>query len=856
MNRLTFFFKILTLLTFVTLCFSQVATAQSEEQALISLPSGPDIGFLPNTFIVYGRATNTEAGITENVQYNQITESMPDLEVFFTFGGTLELLTTDANLRRHDIVISEIMWGTDTGNNIEKTNTQWIELYSPHINTRLTPKLYLLFTPFQSHPHREDITTSDVSIDITPPEASLRVLDAISNLHLGKWNLPGRSGRRPYVNVVSAYRHITYPEGENGTQHEISIPPGSYKASWKATPELGQRNTNISLPYIATPGTRHVSDMFFRAPLRTSVRSDQIVINEVRNDTSRYNHDWVELKNITRLPVNIENWELSIVTDVDEDTDLVNLPDYEMLPGEILLLQARPPQFTTLAGGIDIQDMETPETNGATHKYFVDTNFNLPNTGKFLLLLRKEPDKNGKDEAIADYAGNGFFTDTSYDYNTDFWPRKGQPLPTDVADFGDNPTFGSLDTTWARLRYQSNDGHHTDAWTEVGAQGCIGYDPDADLHLSPGTPGYENTALKTRIEDKDIRTPLAENEYTAGVLSISEIMVDPGPQQNQAQWIEIYNSSLTEGVNLEGWKLEIRNFEDDGFTYVSGHLIFNEAIIPPNQTLLLVIKNAANNLSSNRIYNLYNQHRHQLKATNRRVLLLNPEGFHLKLTDVGDPQLDNDDIVVDEVGNLSVDDRNPTRLWNLPESDPEVRRPLVRQYGTPFRRNLQDGIPDAPTLGTLSAAWRQADKKYTSPTYYGDTNDRGTPGYRLGSPLPVELSSFRPNRNTASGTVVITWTTEAELDNAGFNILRSESKNGEFKIINPALIHGAGTSSEKHTYSFTDTTADPNLAYYYQIEDVSFNGIRRTLATVRLKGHISGVGKLTRTWANVKASTP
>ena len=81
---------------------------------------------------------------------------------------------------------------------------------------------------------------------------------------------------------------------------------------------------------------------------------------------------------------------------------------------------------------------------------------------------------------------------------------------------------------------------------------------------------------------------------------------------------------------------------------------------------------------------------------------------------------------------------------------------------------------------------------------------------------------------------------------------RSKSKNGEFKRINATLIQGAGTSSEKHTYSFKDTTAHPNIAYYYQIEDVSFSGVRRTLATVRLKGHISGVGKLTTTWANTK----
>ena len=160
-------------------------------------------------------------------------------------------------------------------------------------------------------------------------------------------------------------------------------------------------------------------------------------------------------------------------------------------------------------------------------------------------------------------------------------------------------------------------------------------------------------------------------------------------------------------------------------------------------------------------------------------------------------------------------------------------------------------VPDSAAVGTLSTAWRQADRAYVSAVYYGDTGDRGTPGYRLGGPLPVHLSSFRPER-TETGVVIVKWSTESELNNAGFNILRSARKTGEFRVINRALIPGVGTSGEKHTYSFTDTTAAPNGTYYYQIEDVSFDGVRRTLTTVRLKGEMSASGKLTTTWGLLK----
>ena len=119
-----------------------------------------------------------------------------------------------------------------------------------------------------------------------------------------------------------------------------------------------------------------------------------------------------------------------------------------------------------------------------------------------------------------------------------------------------------------------------------------------------------------------------------------------------------------------------------------------------------------------------------------------------------------------------------------------------------------------------------------------------------GEPLPVTLSYFRAEM-TDTG-VVLRWITESELNNAGFNIYRSETKNGEFKVVNPTMIQGAGTTSERHTYTWKDTTAKPNVVYYYRIEDISYAGVSKQLSTVRLRGLISASGKLTLSWADLK----
>ena len=119
-----------------------------------------------------------------------------------------------------------------------------------------------------------------------------------------------------------------------------------------------------------------------------------------------------------------------------------------------------------------------------------------------------------------------------------------------------------------------------------------------------------------------------------------------------------------------------------------------------------------------------------------------------------------------------------------------------------------------------------------------------------GDPLPVSLSRFRAER--ADIGVVVRWITESELDNAGFYILRSETKDGEFKVVNPTLIQGAGTTSERQTYTWKDTTAKPNVVYYYRIEDISHAGVRKQLATVRMRGLVSASGKLTTRWGDLK----
>ena len=441
-------------------------------------------------------------------------------------------------------------------------------------------------------------------------------------------------------------------------------------------------------------------------------------------------------------------------------------------------------------------------------------------------------------------------------------------MPGDHDDFNID-TLASATQTIGRIgaltdkgvyRGKSRKGNrlHKDDWQRFGNQGQIGYDRDVDPATSPGTPGYGNEGGVNLISDdrKNTKTP---DDYTfGGDITISEIMYDAGPNWNLVQWIELYNSSLTEPVNLHGWKVEIQNKEDVQ-SYVDASFTFGaNTIILPNQTLLLVSRSGANDVLQQRVYDLYKNHRDELGLPTGRVArLLSRTGFSIKLyakleDREGNVTRRESMMMMDQAGNLMVDINDESRevMWELPERDPDARRSIVRQYGS---RKTDGAGYDGASTGTMADSWNQSILTGAGLSYYGHRNDIGTPGYRLGGPLPVSLSSFRPVRDDATGHVVVRWITQSELNNAGFNILRSETKNGEFKVVNvKGIVPGHGTTSEKHVYEWMDTTAKPNVVYYYQIEDVSLDGKRTLLTTTRLKGHVSAAGKVTTTWGDLK----
>ena len=838
-------------------------------------------------------------GVRAPVVDIQTWECMPDLTIFFgrsvpaIGGGAIVIKEADgpmghdpggtlADIAKGSVGLSEIMWASDEGvahggipsggrSNLDQTRDQWIELHNRN-NTAVKVTLF-------ARPTNSALTTENDE------------LDRVSNYNINNvWAPPGQSGNSELgIDFVSMQRGKHDNKGLAPNQaagYAHGDWNGIHSNRWSAstisylTRPAGLRNTgqlaadNLLYDFLGTPGRNNKPGV--STPIRrTNVPKNTIVFNEIANRRDQ-TLEWIELKNVSDAEVNLKKYQISLATATGTDHAFYTFPDNDnikLAAGEILLLLDTDPRDNddhpiAVAFNRDGGNDQGLGIGPNAIKYKV-ANFReggLPDNGNFVLYLRNRNDRLKSREGIIDLIG---WSDKLADAanHTKVWP---------LQVFGDPDTRNKIELEKVHRRQHridpdknthGDDKDEHQALRDVGYTG-VGYKRHAQrIAAHGGTPGYEDIR---KNENPQITAP--------GTLTISEIMYDQGDGQ-YPQWIEIYNSSKTEAVNLHagdhGWRLIIENFDDGEIPVkrLSGTLNFRSSdvqTILPQQTVIVASTRARNSGSAffdtrvvfpaTRVFSVWDDARGELDMKRSTDPILSEMGFYIEL-------VDGKNNFVDGVGNLV---KSPNRraaqdiVWELSavaggmmEMEDDGRSSILRRY-----REYKDGklvgaytAAQVEMMGVEAAGWISAhvtDFLDVRQTWFGHADDYGSPGITGGRVLPVELSKFRPER-LDDGTIVIRWITQSELNNAGFNILRSEKAEGEFKQINTKLIAGHGTTSERHTYTFTDTSAKPNVVYYYQIQDVSLDGKVQTLRMSRLKGHISPAGKATTTWGELKA---
>jgi Secretion system C-terminal sorting domain len=123
-------------------------------------------------------------------------------------------------------------------------------------------------------------------------------------------------------------------------------------------------------------------------------------------------------------------------------------------------------------------------------------------------------------------------------------------------------------------------------------------------------------------------------------------------------------------------------------------------------------------------------------------------------------------------------------------------------------------------------------------TLYLDGGDWGEGGM-----LPVTLTSF--TALLTDGSPELQWITQSEINNAGWNIYRSETEEQEESImVNSEFIQGAGTTSQPTDYTYLDEyEVEEGTTYNYWLESIAFSGTSENFGPITLQIPEDGEGE-------------
>ena len=118
--------------------------------------------------------------------------------------------------------------------------------------------------------------------------------------------------------------------------------------------------------------------------------------------------------------------------------------------------------------------------------------------------------------------------------------------------------------------------------------------------------------------------------------------------------------------------------------------------------------------------------------------------------------------------------------------------------------------------------------------------------------LAVQATDFVATSD--AGSVTLSWNTQSEVDNSGFNILREDPGTSSFRLIssyttNDAL-RGMGTNSTGKSYNYTDNKVTSGSTYQYEIQSVSIDGTTKDLSTLSVTVNVPKTYALYQNYPN------
>lgn len=153
------------------------------------------------------------------------------------------------------------------------------------------------------------------------------------------------------------------------------------------------------------------------------------------------------------------------------------------------------------------------------------------------------------------------------------------------------------------------------------------------------------------------------------------------------------------------------------------------------------------------------------------------------------------------------------------------------------------GTPESDAAMKTESTFTDSSWDFTSAWAISPSVNSGYPGLQWTHDysLPVQANTFVAT--SSAGSVTLSWETQSEVNNAGFNILRQEISNDgqgmpDYQLVGSYRtdkdLAGLGTSSTGKAYRFTDTKVRSGADYKYKIQEVSTDGTTQDLTTLEV----------------------
>ena len=150
---------------------------------------------------------------------------------------------------------------------------------------------------------------------------------------------------------------------------------------------------------------------------------------------------------------------------------------------------------------------------------------------------------------------------------------------------------------------------------------------DVNVSVADDKGGSDSIAVTIRVAPTGTNIPMPE--LIPIYVSFSELMfTSRGGLHSLAQWIELYNHSTTETVNMAGWLLNIEARDRNG-THRNVLISLKDFEIPPMETGLIVTWTArqeSNTIPESRIYEFFDHHFDEFEQNQHRNMVIGLAG--------------------------------------------------------------------------------------------------------------------------------------------------------------------------------------------------------------------------------------